>query len=118
MAVETGTDGKIVLSREPTDPRFHRPDSGWYWEILGGGTSLFKSASLGDQNLDLTGITLEEGHDVQIVYGPGQQKLRAHVAHVSYPYEPDSLTFVATAPAMEIKDDVHEFYTQIGRAHV
>ena len=29
MAVETGTDGKIVLSREPTDPRFHRPDSGW-----------------------------------------------------------------------------------------
>ena len=113
VAVEPGTDGGLRLSRKPTDPRFHRPDSGWYWEILDGDTSLLKSASLGDQNLDLTGITLEEGHDVQTVYGPGQHKLRAHVAHVSYPYEPDSLTFVATAPAMEIKDDVHDFYTHI-----
>jgi len=112
-AVETAPDGELRLSRNPTDPRFHRPDSGWYWEILGDDTPLIKSSSLGDQHLDLSGLTLEEGHDVQIVYGPGQHKLRAHVVHVSYPYEPGSLTFVATAPVMEIKDDVHDFYTHI-----
>jgi signal transduction histidine kinase len=113
VAVETDPDGKVRLSRKPTDPRFHRPDSGWYWEILGGDRLLIKSSSLGDQQLDLSEMTLDEGHDVQSVYGPGQQKLRAHVVHVSYPYEPGSLTFVATAPEMQIKDDVHEFYTHI-----
>ena len=113
IAVETGPDGKVRLSREPTDPRFHRPDSGWYWEVLGGDTPLLRSSSLGDQHLDLSGLALEEGHDVQILYGPSQHKLRAHVAHVSYPYEPGSLTFIATAPVMEIKDDVHDFYAHI-----
>ena len=113
VAVETGPDGQLLLSREPTDPRFHRPDSGWYWEILGGDTLLIKSSSLGEQQLDLSDLSLDEDHDVQIVYGPGGHRLRAHVAHVSYPHEPGSLTFVATAPVMEIKDDVHDFYTHI-----
>jgi len=113
VAVETDPDGNVRLSRKPTDPRFYRPDSGWYWEILGGNRLLVKSSSLGDQQLDLSGMTLDEGQDVQSVYGPGQQKLRAHVVHVSYPHEPGSLIFVATAPEMQIKDDVHEFYTHI-----
>jgi len=113
VAVETGPDGKPLLSREPTDPRFHRPDSGWYWEILAGGIPLIKSSSLGDKHLDLNKLTLEEGHDMQMMVGPNQHKLRAHVIHVAYPHEPGSLTFIATAPVMEIKDDVHDFYTHI-----
>jgi len=112
-SVEAGPGGKLQLSREPTDPRFHRPDSGWYWEVLSANTSLRKSTSLGDQNLDLSLLSLEESHGVQTVYGPGQQKLRAQVAHVSFPHDPGSLTFVATAPEMTIKEDVTEFYTHI-----
>ena len=112
-AIETGPQGELILSREPTDPRFHRPDSGWYWEILSGEIPAIKSSSLGDQELDLRGLTLDESHGVQTVTGPGQQKLRAQVAHVSYPHDPGSITFVATAPEMAISDDVHDFYSHI-----
>ena len=112
-AVETGPDGELLLSREPTDPRFHRPDSGWYWVVLGDDRTLVKSSSLGEKNLDLSRLTLDENHGVQTVYGPERQKLRAQVAHVSYAHDPGSLTFVATAPEMAIKDDVHDFYTHI-----
>jgi signal transduction histidine kinase len=109
VAVETGPDGSLSLSREPTDPRFHRPDSGWYWEVLHTDVPLHKSASLGDQQLDLSKMVVDERYAIQTVYGPGQQKLRAHVVHVSYPHDPGSLTFVATAPEILITDDVHDF---------
>ena len=112
-AVETGPDGEIVLTRQPTDPRFSRKESGWYWEILSGEQSMARSASLGDDRLDLSHLVFEENHDVQTVYGPDGQKLRAHVVNVSYPHDPGSLTVVATAPEMAIKDDVHDFYAHI-----
>ena len=32
-ATEVGTDGEFHLQRQPTDPNFHRPGSGWYWEV-------------------------------------------------------------------------------------
>jgi signal transduction histidine kinase len=112
-AVDSGPDGELLLSREPTDPRFHRADSGWYWEILGENRVLKKSFSLGDKQLDLRNLSLDEKHGVQIVRGPDNQNLRAHVVHVSYAHDPGSLTFVATAPEMAIKDDVHDFYKHI-----
>jgi hypothetical protein len=112
-AVDSGPDGELLLSREPTDPRFHRADSGWYWEILGENRVLKKSFSLGDKQLDLRNLSLDEKHGVQIVRGPDNQNLRAHVVHVSYAHDPGSLTFVATAPEMAIKDDVHDFYAHI-----
>jgi len=112
-AIDTTPDGEVKLSREPTDPRFHRLNSGWYWEVLHADVSLRKSDSLGDHNLDLSGLKLDESHYVQTVYGPGQQELRAQAVHVSYPHEPGSLTVVATAPIMEISDDVSDFYAHI-----
>lgn len=112
-SMETGPDGDLSLAREPTDPRFYRSNEGWYWEVRSGDQVLFKSDSLGDGELDLRDMVLDENHNVQIVYGPGEEKLRAHIIHVSYPHESGSLTFVATAPEMAIKDDVHAFYTHI-----
>jgi signal transduction histidine kinase len=112
-SVESSPDGPPVLSRKPTDPRFYRPGSGWYWEILSADSILDKSASLGEQNLDLSNIVLDESHEVQTIFGPGQQKLRAHIIHVSYPHDPGSLTFVATVPEMQITDDVYDFASQV-----
>jgi signal transduction histidine kinase len=112
-SMETGPDGNLILTREPTDPRFYRPDEGWYWEVVSNEQVLFRSKSLGDGKLDLQNIILDENHNVQTVYGPNNAKLRAHVVHVSYPHESGSLTFVATAPEMAIKDDVHDFYAHI-----
>ena len=115
-AIETTPDGATVLVREPTDPRFHRPGSGWYWEVLGEDMLLQKSPSLGEQQLDLSGVVLDERHGAQTIFGPQRQKLRAQVAHVSFPQEPGSLTFVATAPEMQISDDVKDFMFQVSMA--
>ncbi|MCW8873311.1 MAG: ATP-binding protein [Xanthomonadales bacterium] len=112
-AVRTDSEGRVGLHREPTDPRFHRPRSGWYWEVLSDDQPVVKSASLGDERLDLQGITLDENHGVQTVFGPNGQKLRANVVHVSYPSEPGSLTFIATAPQFQITDDVQDFATHV-----
>ena len=32
-AVSVGPDGQPQLVREPTDPRFYREGSGWYWQV-------------------------------------------------------------------------------------
>lgn len=112
-AVETGDDGQILLARQPTDPRFHRPDSGWYWEILEGNKSLYRSPSLGEEPLDLSDTNVNESHEVQTVYGPGEQRLRAQIVNVAFPHETGALTIVATAPEMAISDDVQEFYFHI-----
>jgi signal transduction histidine kinase len=112
-AVHSDEEGRVGLHQEPTDPRFHRPNSGWYWQVLSGDQPLLKSASLGEQELDLRDVTLDEDHGMQKVLGPDGQKLRANVVHVSYAKEPGSLTFVATAPQFQISDDVHDYTTHV-----
>jgi signal transduction histidine kinase len=112
-AIETSPEGDWRLHSQPTDPRFHRPNSGWYWEVLDAGGPLEKSPSLGEYQLDLTGLAVSDNHGAQTVYGPNQQKLRAHVIHAIYPDDSGSLTFVATAPVMQITDDVQDFIFDI-----
>jgi len=112
-AIETSPEGKRRLHSQPTDPRFHLLNSGWYWEVLSAGELLGKSPSLGENQLDLTGLSMVENHDVQTVFGPNRQKLRAQVIHTTYPHDVGSLTFVATAPVMQITDDVHDFVFHI-----
>ncbi len=112
-SIETGPDGSIMLAREPTDPRFHRPHSGWYWEVIAGGRPLHRSTSLGDHRLDVSEAILDENHEVQELPGPLGQVLRGQIVHVSFPHETGSITVVATAPEMAISDDVHEFFTHI-----
>lgn len=48
-----------------------------------------------------------------MVFGPGGEKLRAHVVHVSYPHGLGSLVFVTTAPEIHITDDVQNFIKHI-----
>ncbi|MGD2129928.1 MAG: ATP-binding protein [Lysobacterales bacterium] len=108
-AIYTSEQGQVMLHREPTDPRFHRVDSGWYWEVMSGDQPVLKSTSLGSFNLNLDGIIPDESHDVQTLYGPVGERLRAHVVHVSYPGNPGALTFLATAPDYQISDDVKDF---------
>ena len=112
-AIETSPEGERRLHSEPTDPRFHLLNSGWYWEVLIAGELMEKSPSLGDQQLDLTGLNLIESHGVQTIYGPDQQQLRAQLINTTYPHDIGSLTFLATAPVMQITDDVHEFVFHI-----
>jgi signal transduction histidine kinase len=99
-------EGQLQLRRNPTDPRFQRLNSGWYWEILSGGAVLLKSASLGDGKLDLSGVELAEGHRVYRVSGPGGEPLRAQILETYRDRGPGALTLVVTAPQSAIVEEV------------
>lgn len=45
--LEVRADGGVSMRRYPVDPRFVRPDSGWYWTISAGNVWHDASASLG-----------------------------------------------------------------------
>ena len=112
-AVKIGPDGKISLTRQPTDPQFHRLNSGWYWEVRYGGKSVEKSVSLGDFQLDLENLDIHENNEVTSIYGPSQQKLRAHMLEANYQDLPQPLLLVVTSPEMQISDDVQHYSAHI-----
>lgn len=49
--VEAGPDGRLVLARSPTDPRFSEPLSGLYWQVGDDHDRLLRSRSLWDDRL-------------------------------------------------------------------
>ena len=51
-ALELNLEGQPGLSRELTDPRYHQPYSGAYWQILENGAPVSTSRSLWDATLD------------------------------------------------------------------
>ena len=53
-AVEVGADGELRIDRMP-DRRFLEPDSGLYWQISGEGAEDFRSRSLWDRRLKVSG---------------------------------------------------------------
>ena len=50
-ASEVGPDGALQLSWTPFDPRFNRPQSGWYWQIEQGDAIVERSQSLWPERL-------------------------------------------------------------------
>jgi signal transduction histidine kinase len=99
-------DGQPQLRRNPTDPRFQRLNSGWYWEIRSGGALLKKSASLGAGELDLSGVELAEGYRVYRVFGPDGEPLRAQILETYRDRGSGALTVVVTAPQSAIMEEV------------
>jgi signal transduction histidine kinase len=68
-------DNKLVLDREPADPRFQQPLSGLYWQVESAGETL-RSRSLWDTELALP--PLEPGAPVsQTIDGPAATSLLA-----------------------------------------
>jgi signal transduction histidine kinase len=112
-AASIGSDGQLTLFREPTDPRFHRLNSGWYWQVMSGGRSLARSASLDSRVLDVSSLNFDENHDVQTLPDEGGGLLRARVVHMAYENLEDPITILATAPQMQIMDDVADFRMHI-----
>lgn len=99
-AVEFGATGEPVLTRDLADPRFRRPLSGLYWQIVvDEGAALLRSRSLWDETLPLPADTLPDGsvhrhvlpgpagaellvleRRVAVTPGPEERSLRAAVA--------------------------------------
>ncbi len=102
-AADIGSDGILSLSRDPGDPAFNRPNSGWYWSIAQGPSVLARSRSLRSGQLDF----LTTGADSEAVSraGPAGEELRIRNRTVRLRERGDLLITVA-GPARTIRDEV------------
>lgn len=112
-AVSVNQHGTPLLLGEPTDPRFFRPQSGWYWQVMVGRDYLARSGSLEDQAVDISHLNFDENHDVQSVMGPFGNRLRVQALHISHAHIPEPITILATSPEMQIADDVADFSSHL-----
>jgi signal transduction histidine kinase len=55
VSAEIGPEGEVRFIREPADQRFLEPGSGLYWQISGPGYEAFRSRSLWDRALRVSG---------------------------------------------------------------
>ena len=60
-AIDVDAQGRLVVTRAPSDPRFADPLSGLYWQIGNDGDQLLRSRSLWDTTLSLPADDLQAG---------------------------------------------------------
>ncbi len=67
--------GRISFERDPGDPRFRQPLSGWYWRVAHTRSGVVKSVSLGRERFDYR--TFDGGKTQYYnTSGPSVQRLR------------------------------------------
>jgi signal transduction histidine kinase len=110
-ASEVGPDGTLQLSWTPFDPRFNRPQSGWYWQIEQGDAAVERSPSLWPEHLKV-GPASADGR-IQELSGPGAERLRAIVTPVTLPGAPGGFVYTIAGPAVDVHQDVREFGTKL-----
>lgn len=103
-------DGQVQLIKQPVDPVYLRPLSGWYWEMFVDGRLLDRSRSLWDEVLPPAlqkprrGETLGYFQD-----GPRDDRLRVVAATYTLPGYDGEVTIVFTGPAEVIQSATEEF---------
>ncbi|MGD9851101.1 MAG: ATP-binding protein [Nitrospirales bacterium] len=107
------TDGALQMTWIPSNLRFHRPLSGWYWQILENGTLRARSRSLWQHTLSVTDPGIGTGLQYQILVDPVGMALRGLVENVTLPESDALFTFVVAGPVSNIDQDVHEFSTML-----
>ncbi len=112
-ASELTPEGTLQMIWRPFDPRFKRPHSGWYWEILQSGVSVARSGSLWKESLQVI-----EPHSggiprIQQFSGPEDESLQVLVQNITFPEVEKSLLFVIAGPVADIEDSVRAFMSQV-----
>lgn len=103
-------DGKIQLTKQPIDPVYLRPLSGWYWELYASGKVVERSRSLWDEvlpppeKMPRRGETLGYFQD-----GPRGNRLRVVSSTYSLPGYDGEVTILFTGPAEVIQSALEEF---------
>jgi len=89
--------GQVQLARRPVDPRYLKPLSGNYWQVLAGNEVVERSRSLWDETLVMAFDNPEDGHHEHVVRGPQGQTLIAveRAIRVSRPGGIIQIRFVA-----------------------
>ncbi len=112
-ASEVSLDGGFALTWIPSDPRFERPHSGWYWQIARAGQVVAASASLWHGRLDVDGPKPGSGPKIALLADPEQRRLRAMVEAITLPRASEHFAFVVAGPASDIQRDVDRFAGQL-----
>jgi signal transduction histidine kinase len=112
-ASEISPDGGFALTWRPSDPRFERPHSGWYWQVARAGRMAAASASLWHDRLDVFDPRSGSGPQIEHLVGPEKRRLRAIVEDITLPRASGHFTFVVAGPASDIQRDVDRFASQL-----
>jgi signal transduction histidine kinase len=105
--------GLLQMTWRPTDPRFNRPHSGWYWEIQQSGVSVARSDSLWRDSLDVAEPDIDDIARLQQLAGPEAEPLQALVQDIRFPQSKHPLLFVVAGPVSEIEENVRAFTIQV-----
>jgi signal transduction histidine kinase len=114
-AASGGADGSLNLSWEPTDPRFRKPLSGWYWEVRSG-ADVKRSPSLLDQSLDVSGSGQGAPRILDNIPGPGGVRLRISAQDIVIPGSSRPLSVLVAGPCVTVQNDVLIFIGQLAAA--
>ena len=112
-ASEVTPEGTLKMTWRPTDPRFNRPHSGWYWEILQSGVSVARSNSLWRETLKVTEPRIGGIPQIQQFSGPEDEPLQVLVQDITFPEVEKPLLFVVAGPIADIEDNVRAFAAQV-----
>ncbi len=112
-ASELTPEGTLQMTWRPSDPRFNRPHSGWYWEILQSGASVARSDSLWRESLKVTEPRIGEVPQIQQFSGPEDEPLWVLVQDITFPEVEKPLLFVVAGPVVDIENNVRAFTAQV-----
>ncbi len=112
-AAEIGPDGKFRLTATPSDPRFHRPFSGWYWQINEGERVIVRSRSLWHASLPIPTDPPPGGRMILRLKGPDGAPLRVMVQAITLPDSDAHFLFAISGPVQHIEQDVSRFTWQL-----
>lgn len=112
-ASELTPEGTLQMTWRPSDPRFNRPHSGWYWEILQSGTSVARSDSLWRESLKATEPPNGGIPQIQKFSGPEDEPLQVLAQDITFPEVEKPLLFVVAGPIEDIEDNVRTFTVQV-----
>jgi len=112
-ASELTPEGILQMTWRPSDPRFNRPHSGWYWEILRSGVSVARSESLWRESLKVTEPSIGGAPRIQRFFGPEDEPLQVLVQDITFPEAEKPIFFMVAGPVADIENDVRAFTEQV-----
>jgi signal transduction histidine kinase len=100
---ELAADGRIRVARAPSELRFERVFSGWYWQVAYRGQVVATSRSLWDSSLPLTAAGIgTDPQDAVTMQGPRGETLRASTLRMRMAGLDDDVLLTVAAPMVEV----------------
>ncbi len=117
LVAATRVDEKISLNLDTKLPEYSTLYSGWYWQIVENGQTIFKSNSLQKSSLyksfkmpvDVGNNDVFRG-DLQ---GPIQQSIRIYAQYISFPELEGRLLYIVSGNSQKLIEQKQSFYWMI-----